>query len=117
MSKFLQAVLDTGEGQGLAGVVGGLDEGEAPGEVEGLVHIHGGDDLPGHRVPPGVAGHHHGKDRLVIEPGLSEQGGEAVDKGGEVGGQGVVVVGAQQHQSVRRPDGGVDLVLKWRHMV
>ena len=84
--KSLQPLLDSGQGQGLAGVVGRLDEGEVLGEVEGLVHIHGGHHLPGHRVPPGVARHHNGEDRLVVETGLAEQGGEPVDAGGEVGG-------------------------------
>ena len=76
---------DPREGQGLAGIVGGLNEGETAGEVEGLIHIHGGNHLPGHRISPGVAGDHDGKDGLVVEPGLAEQSGEPVDTGGEVG--------------------------------
>lgn len=46
----VQAVLDAGGGEGLAGGVGGFQQGEPGREVEGLVHVQGGDQLPGHGV-------------------------------------------------------------------
>ena len=100
-----------GKGQSLAGKIGSLNEGKTGGQVEGLIHVHCGNDLSGQNISPGVPGDNQGKDRFIIKAGLAEQGGQAVDKGGQVGGQGVIVVGAQQNQSVCLTDGRVDLLL------
>ena len=89
-----------------AGVVGGLQEGEIGRKVEALVHVEGADELLGHQIASRVAGHHQTVEPLVIKTGLAKEGGEAVDAGGEVGGEGVVVVGAEHHQGVAAADGG-----------
>ena len=79
-------------------------------QEKGLVHIQRRDQLTGQQVPAGIAGHHQAEQALVVKPGLAEQGRQPVDAGGEIGGQGVVIVGAQHHQGVAPADGGVHLL-------
>ena len=102
----VQPIPDPGQPHGLPWVVGCLQQGKASWQIEGLVHVHGRDQLPGHQVAARIARDHQGEQGLVIEAGLAEQGGEAVDEGSEISGECVVELGhSMTTPSARRTAG------------
>ena len=72
----VQPIPDPGQPHGLPWVIGCLQQGKASWQIEGLVHVHGRDQLPGHQVTARIARDHQGEQGLVIKAGLAEQGGK-----------------------------------------
>ena len=101
---------NVGQAHQTAGLVGRFQQAEMGRQEKGLIHVQRRNELARQKVAAGVAGHHKPVQALIIEPVLAEQGGEAVDAGGEVGGEGVVIIGAEHHQRVAAADGGIDLL-------
>lgn len=60
-------------------LIGRLQQAEPWRQIEGLVHVQGGDQLPGQQISAGITGHHQPVKPLVIEPGLAEQRRQTVD--------------------------------------
>ena len=97
----VEPLLNAGETDRRAGVIGGFHQTEVGGKPEPLVHVQGGNYLTCHDVAAGVAGDHHGEHGLVRKGGCAVQGGEAVDGGSQIGGEGIVVVGAEENNRIR----------------
>ena len=79
-------------------------------QKKGFVHIQRGDQLSCQQVAAGIAGNHQAKQTLTVEALLTKQGCKTVDAGGEVGGKGVIIVGAEHHQRVAAAYGGINLL-------
>ena len=81
------------------------------GQDEILVAVQRPDDLFGHDIAAAVTGNNQSKDAFFRKslPVRPEQGSEAVEKGHDVGPDGIVIVGADEDQRIALAHGGIDL--------
>lgn len=70
------------------------------GEIKALVHIESGDELLGEDIAAAVAADDDGEEGFVGKLALAIERGEAIDEGCEIGGDGVVVIGAYHDNGV-----------------
>ena len=94
MGKIPNALVDAVELQDGAGIVGHFHDGKMAGEIKALVHIESGDELLGEDVAAAVAADDDGEEGFVGKLALAIERGEPIDESGEIGGDGVVVIGA-----------------------
>ena len=109
VGKIPNALVDAVELQDGAGIVGHFHDGKMAGEIKALVHIESGDELLGEDVAAAVAADDDSEEGFVGKLALAIERGETIDEGCEIGGDGVVVIGADHDNGVGTFHSGINV--------
>ena len=78
-------------------------------QPERLIHIEGTDHLLGNQVAAAVSGDNDPKQTFIIKFVGHYQSGQAIDKGGNIGADSIIVVGTDQDQRIGFQNCRIDL--------